>query len=124
MWIGGIARLAVLGMGLAGWFLKGQTLVVAVVAMMFMFGLFMGVQRVVFSLLMAKVIPIARRGRLQAWRNATGGVVAAAIAYAAGRWFIEPNLFGHGYSVTFVVAFVFASPSPRRCGPAPDSVSG
>jgi MFS family permease len=109
MWIGGIARLAVLGMGLAGWFLKGQTLVVAVVAMMFMFGLFMGVQRVVFSLLMAKVIPIARRGRLQAWRNATGGVVAAAIAYAAGRWFIEPNLFGHGYSVTFVVAFVFTS---------------
>jgi len=109
MWMGGIARLAVLGMGLAGWFLKGQALVVAILAMMFLFGVFMGVQRVVFSVLMAKVIPLQRRGRLQAWRNATGGLIAAAVAYAAGRYFVEPNLFGHGYSVTFILAFVLTS---------------
>jgi len=109
MWMGGMARLAVLGMGLAGWFLKGQTLVVAILAMMFLFGVFMGVQRVVFSVLMAKVIPLQRRGRLQAWRNATGGLIAAVVAYAAGRFFVEPNLFGHGYSVTFILAFVLTS---------------
>ena len=32
---------------------------------MLMFGIFMGAQRVVFSLLMSKVIPLSRRGRLQ-----------------------------------------------------------
>jgi MFS family permease len=109
MLIGGIARLAVLGMGVAGWVLKGQALVVAILAMMLMFGVFMGVQRVVFSVLMAKVIPLQRRGRLQAWRNATGGLIAAIVAYAAGKYFIEPNLFGHGYSVTFILAFVLTS---------------
>ena len=63
-----------------------------------MFGIFMGAQRVVFSLLMAKVIPISRRGRLQAWRNITGSAIAAVLAYVAGRYFIGPNLFGNGYS--------------------------
>ena len=29
----------------------------------------------------AKVIPIARRGRLQAWRNAAGGLIAVAIVF-------------------------------------------
>src|SRR5919107_259574 len=68
--------------------------------------LFMGTQRVVFSILMSKVIPISRRGRLQAWRNATGGAIAAVLAYVAGRYFIGPNLFGNGYSTTFLFAFV------------------
>jgi MFS family permease len=66
MWMGGLARMQVLGMAAAGWLLKGQALVVAILGFMFLFGLFMGAQRVVFSMLMAKVIPISRRGRLQA----------------------------------------------------------
>jgi hypothetical protein len=37
---------------------------------------------------MAKVIPISRRGRLQAWRNATGGAIAAVLPIFAGRYFI------------------------------------
>jgi MFS family permease len=82
---------------------------VALLFFMFMFGLFMGTQRVVFSILMSKVIPISRRGRLQAWRNATGGVIAAALAYVAGKYFIEADLFGNGYSTTFLFAFVLTS---------------
>lgn len=109
MWMGGLARLQVLGMAVAGWLLSGQSLVVALLFFMFMFGLFMGTQRVVFSILMSKVIPISRRGRLQAWRNATGGVIAAALAYVAGRYFIDANLFGNGYSTTFLFAFVLTS---------------
>ena len=109
MWMGGLARLQVLGMAIAGWLLSGQNLVVALLFFMFMFGLFMGTQRVVFSILMSKVIPISRRGRLQAWRNATGGVIAAALAYVAGRYFIDANLFGNGYSTTFLFAFVLTS---------------
>jgi MFS family permease len=78
-------------------------------AFMFLFGLFMGTQRVVFGLLMAKVIPLSRRGRLQAWRNATGGLIAAALAYAAGKYIIKADLFGNGYSTTFLLAAFLTS---------------
>ncbi|HZZ69234.1 MAG TPA: MFS transporter [Phenylobacterium sp.] len=109
MWMGGLGRVAILCMALAGWFLKGQSLLVAMLFFIGMFGLFMGAQRVVFGLLIAKVIPISRRGRLQAWRNATGGLIAAVLAWVAGKYFIGPNLFGNGYSTTFVFAFVLTS---------------
>jgi MFS family permease len=109
LWMGGLARMAILGMAVSGWLLKGQPLVAAILFFMLMFGIFMGAQRVVFSLLMAKVIPISRRGRLQAWRNATGGLIAALLAYLAGRYFIGPNLFGNGYGTTFVFAFFLTS---------------
>lgn len=109
LWMGGLARLQIIGMALAGWFLSGQSQVVAIIGFMFLFGLFMGTQRVVFSMLLAKVIPISRRGRLQAWRNATGGVIAAGLAYLAGRYFIDANLFGNGYSTTFLFAFFLTS---------------
>lgn len=104
IWMGGLARVQIVGMALAGWFLKGQPLVIAMLVLMFLFGLFMGTQRVVFGLLMAKVIPLSRRGRLQAWRNATGGAIAAVLAYAAGKYIIKANMFGNGYSTTFMLA--------------------
>ncbi|WP_374575774.1 MFS transporter [Phenylobacterium sp.] len=109
MWMGSLGRIQLIGMAAAGWFLRGHALVVALLLFIFLFGLFMGAQRVVFGILMAKVIPISRRGRLQAWRNATGGAIAAVLAYFAGRWFIEPNLFGNGYGTTFIFAFVLTS---------------
>lgn len=125
VWMGSLGRAAILGMALAGWFLSAKHTTVTtpltgwtfsfqpqVVALLFfitMFGVFMGAQRVVFSLLMSKVIPISRRGRLQAWRNATGGAIAAVLAFLAGKYFIGPNLFGNGYSTTFVFAFVLTS---------------
>lgn len=109
VWMGSLARLAVLGMALAGWLLKGQALTGALLLMMLLFGLFMGAQRVVFSLLIAKVIPISRRGRLQAWRNTTGSAIAAVLAYFAGKYFIGHNMFGNGYSTSFTVAFVLTS---------------
>ena len=104
VWMGGLARVQIVGMALAGWFLKGQSLIVAMMALMFLFGLFMGTQRVVFGLLMAKVIPLSRRGRLQAWRNATGGLIAAVLAWAAGKYLIQGNVLGNGYATTFGLA--------------------
>ena len=109
LWMGGLGRLQIVGMAAAGWFLQGQSLVYAMLALLFLFGVFMGAQRVVFGMLMAKVIPLSRRGRLQAWRNATGGLIAAILAWAAGKYIIEPDLFGHGYSVTFMLAAVLTS---------------
>jgi MFS family permease len=109
MWLGGLARLQIVGMALAGWFLSGQPLVIALLSLMFLFGLFMGTQRVVFSIVMAKVIPISRRGRLQAWRNATGGLIAAVLAYLSGRYLIEANFLGNGYSATFALAAILTT---------------
>lgn len=109
IWMGSLARLMVLGMAISGWLLKGPKLAGALLMMMFLFGLFMGAQRVVFSLLIAKVIPISRRGRLQAWRNMTGSAIAAVLSWFAGKYFIGKNLFGNGYSTSFVVAFVLTS---------------
>ena len=108
-WMGSLGRAAVFMIAVSGWVLKGPPLVAALLFFIFMFGVFMGAQRVVFSLLMSKVIPLSRRGRLQAWRNATGGAIAAVLAYFAGRWFIEPNLFGNGYSTTFMFGFILTS---------------
>ncbi len=119
MWMGGLGRLAILGIGLSAWFIPNdkhqvtlpwggvvevQPLVWSVLFFMLMFGIFMGAQRVVFSLLMSKVIPLSRRGRLQAWRNTTGGAIAAVLALVAGKYFIDAELFGNGYAVTFVFA--------------------
>lgn len=109
IWMGSLARLAVLGMAIAGWTLAGPALTSTLLLMMLLFGIFMGAQRVVFSLLVAKVIPISRRGRLQAWRNMTGSAIAAVLSYFAGKYFIGHNLFGNGYSTTFVFAFVLTS---------------
>lgn len=122
--MGSLGRLAILGIALSGWFVSSDTyaislpwgstlfvnpLVWSILFFMMMFGVFMGAQRVVFSLLMSKVIPLSRRGRLQAWRNATGGAIAAVLAFVAGKYFIGPNIFGNGYSTTFVFAFVLTS---------------
>src|SRR3990167_9083809 len=78
--LGSLGRLAILGMALSGWFLKDRAQVVTLLLFLFLFGVFMGAQRVAFTLLMSKVIPIGLRGRLQAWRNAIGGLIAAVLA--------------------------------------------
>ena len=124
LWMGGLGRLAILGIALSAWFvtnktfqlalpwggtLKVQPLVWSILFCMLMFGIFMGAQRVVFSLLMSKVIPLSRRGRLQAWRNTTGGAIAAVLALVAGKYFIGGNLFGNGYAVTFLFAAVLTT---------------
>ena len=109
IWMGGLARVQIVGMALAGWFLHGQPLIIAMMVLMFLFGLFMGTQRVVFGFLMAKVIPLSRRGRLQAWRNATGSLIAAGLAYAAGKYIIKADLFGNGYSTTFALSAILTS---------------
>lgn len=121
MLMGVMMRLQILGMAVAGWFLSGAPLLTAMLFFLLLFGLFSGAQRVAFQLLLAKVIPISQRGRLQAWRNVTGGLIAAGLSYAAGRWLIGAKpyspagkLFGlqlwhNGYSTTFIAAFVLTT---------------
>jgi MFS family permease len=107
--MGTLMRLQILGVAAVGFFLHGAPLLIAVLAFLFLLGLFSGPQSVAFQLLLAKVIPISRRGRLQALRNVTGGAIAAGLAWGAGRFLIQRNVFGNGYGVTFLLAFVLTS---------------
>lgn len=107
--IGTLVRIQVLGLALAGYFLGGWPLLVATMTFLFIMGIFQGMQRVAFQMMISKLIPIDRRGRLQAWRNVIGGVIAAALSYAAGKWLIGGNVLGNGYATTFLLAFVLTS---------------
>jgi MFS family permease len=109
MTLGTLMRLQVLGLALAGWCLGGAWQLAAILLFLFLLGVFTGPQQVAFQLLLAKVIPLERRGRLQAWRNMTGGLIAAALAWGAGHYLIEQKVLGNGYSTTFLLAFMLTS---------------
>lgn len=107
--LGTMMRVQILGLALSGWFLGGPVALALALAFLFLLGFFQGPQRVAFQLLLAKVIPIRVRGRLQAWRNVTGGVIAALLSYFAGSWLVANHVWGNGYATTFFVAFVLTS---------------
>ncbi len=107
--VGGSMRLAVLGIALAGFFLSEEWAVRAIWLLLVFFGFFMGMQGVIFSFLMSKVIPVERRGFLLGLRNCLGGLTASAVAYLGGRYLVEPNLLGNGYATTFLLSFVLTS---------------
>ena len=109
MLMGTLMRLPILGMALAGWFAPRSLQVWIFLALLLLMGVFSGAQRVVFQFLLSKMIPVARRGKLQAARNVTGGVIAAGLSYVAGRYLIGGNVLGNGYATTFLIAFVLTS---------------
>jgi MFS family permease len=109
MVLGTLMRVQILGLALAGWFLHGQTLLVTVLIFLFLLGLFSGPQGVAFQFLLAKMIPIRWRGRLQGLRNVTGGLIAAALSFVAGKYLIGTNFLGNGYGSTFLLAVVLTS---------------
>lgn len=109
VWVGGLARVQILGLAAAGWLLSGEALTIGLLLFIALFGVFQGAQGVVGQLLISKVIPISRRGRLQAWRNATGGVIAAGLSYLAGRYLIDTRALGNGYSTTFLLAAILTT---------------
>ena len=107
--VGSMMRLMILGLALAGFFLTGQSLLYAIFACFLLLGFFTGAQRVAFQMLMSKLIPIRKRGRLQGYRNFAGGLIAAILAWAAGNYLIADEWLGNGYATTFLFAFVLTS---------------
>jgi MFS family permease len=106
---GTLMRLAILGLAVAGYLLAGWPLVVMSLLFLLLLGVFNGMQRVAFQMVISKLIPMNRRGRLQGARNLIGGAVAALLSYCAGRWLIADNLWGNGYATTFLFAFILTS---------------
>ncbi len=96
----------VLVRAIAAWVLEGTALLVVTLAAFLLLGFFSGAQRVAFQMLMAKLIPLDRRGRLQGIRNMAGGLIAAGLAWVAGHYFIEQEWLGNGYATTFLLAFI------------------
>jgi MFS family permease len=103
---GTLLRLQVLGIALAGFFLPVQSNLAVICVFLGLFGFFMGMQGVIFNVLLAKVIPVEYRGRLSGLRNALAGVTAAGVAWLGGSWLVETNALGNGYAATFLLAFV------------------
>lgn len=104
--IGTAMRLSVLGIALSGLLLEPKLALYAIFAFLTMFGLFQGVQGVLFNFLMAKVIPVSKRGRLTGLRNFLAGITSAVVALAGGKYFLGETPDIYGYSYTFVLAFV------------------
>lgn len=102
-------RLPLAVIALAGWFLTGSVLAGITILALLFFAYFSGAQRVVFQVLMAKVIPIEKRGQLQGYRNLVGGGIAALLSWWAGAYLIERNVLGNGYATTFAISFVLTS---------------
>ena len=107
--VGTLMRLMILSLALSAWFLTGELLLVATFAGFLLLGFFTGAQRVAFQMLMSKLIPIRKRGRLQGYRNFAGGLIAAVLAWFAGTYLIADEWLGNGYATTFLLAFVLTS---------------
>jgi MFS family permease len=106
--VGGMMRLQILGLALAGLLLAPPGPLAACFLFLALFGAFLGVQGVVFNFLVSKVIPVQVRGTLMGLRNALSGISAAVVAWLAGG-LIERNVLGNGYAATFLLAFAFTS---------------
>lgn len=106
---GTMMRVQLLGLALSGWFLSGAWLATSTMLFLFLLGYYSGAQRVSFQMLMAKVIPLQKRGRLQGYRNLAGGAIAAALSWWAGSMLIERNVLGNGYATTFMLSFILTT---------------
>jgi MFS family permease len=109
LWVGALMRLQILGLALSGLLLAPPAALIATSLFLGLFGTFLGVQGVAFNFLVAKVIPVERRGLLVGLRNALSGVTAAGVAIYAGRVLVERDVLGNGYAATFLLAFVLTS---------------
>jgi MFS family permease len=106
---GGAMRLSVLGIALSGLLLPPDQALIAIFVFLTLLGLFQGMQGVIFNVLMAKVIPVSKRGRLTGLRNFLAGIIAAAVAAAGGALFLGSEPDAAGYSYTFILAFVLTT---------------
>jgi MFS family permease len=107
--IGVLMRVQILGLALGGLLLPAPGPLITAWVFLGFFGVFLGVQGVVFNFLVSKVIPVEKRGFLMGLRNALAGLTAACVAYFAGARLVETNALGNGYAATFLLAFGLTS---------------
>ncbi len=106
---GGGMRAMILLIALAGLLLPHQWALLAIMLFLLLFGLFQGMQGVIFNVLMAKVIPVNKRGRLTGMRNFLAGIISAILAWLGAEYFLGAQPDAAGYSYTFLLSFVLTS---------------
>lgn len=106
--VGALMRVQVLGIALAGFFLAPLPALAATCVCLVLFGFFMGMQGVIFNVLMAKLIPPERRGALSGLRNSLSGITVFFVSLLGG-FLIERNALGNGYASTFLLTFALTS---------------
>ncbi len=106
---GGAMRLSVLALALCGLLLSGPWALWGAMLSLGLFGVFAGMQTVVFQVLLAKVIPVANRGKLMGLRNFLAGITTALVAWIGGTYLLgdPPDAIGYGW--IFLVAFVLTT---------------
>ena len=75
--IGALMRVQILGLALGGLLLPPPWPFVSACLFLGLFGVFLGVQSVVFNVLVSKVIPVEKRGLLLGLRNALAGLTVS-----------------------------------------------
>lgn len=107
--VGAAMRVQILGIALAALLVPDRRALALVWGFLALFGFFLGIQGVVFNVLVSKVIPVSTRGRLMGLRNALSGLTATAVALYAGRVLIGGDALGNGFGATFLLAFGLTS---------------
>jgi len=102
-------RLMVLCIALSGLLLPPPWALTAIFLFITLFGVFTGIQGVIFHFLMSKMIPVRKRGWLTGLRNFLAGLTASAVAWLAGDLFFSSPIEPEGYSHTFLLAFLLTS---------------
>ena len=108
-WTGGAMRLAVLGLALAGLLLEGRAALMAALVSMGLFGVFAGMQTVVFQTLLSKVIPVNYRGRLMGLRNFLASLTTVVVAWFGGNYLVGSPPTTAGYGWVFLLAFLLTT---------------
>ena len=106
---GSAMRIQLLCLALVALFVPSPTLALWLVWLFVgLFGLALGLQGVAFQVVMAKVIPIERRGRLLGLRDVTAAAVLIGVSAIGGFLIDRFGLFaGNGY--TFLLAFALTN---------------
>jgi MFS family permease len=104
VFVGSLMRSQVLLMALGGFFLSRWLNLAAFFVFFSLFNLFLGMQHVVYNMVMSKIIPVERRGRFIGLRNFLGGMSASFVGLVAGS-LIETLRFPHSYAATYLLAF-------------------
>ncbi len=99
----------ILAISLSGLLLPTPWSLWALMIFLGVFGLFQGMQGVIFNFLMAKVIPTSKRGRLTGMRNFLAGIISAGVAWISGQYLLGSTPTAAGYSYTFLLAFLLTS---------------
>jgi MFS family permease len=106
--IGLTMRSQILLMALAGFFFSTRLNLIAFFVFFALFNLFNGVQMVVYSMVMSKIIPTRVRGTFVGLRNFLGGIMAWLVARQAAV-IIADLPFPQSYAWTFLAAFILTT---------------